>query len=530
MAGKGATLSLKITGDASGARDALDDVEGKAGRMDGVFGKMGAGIAAGAAIGVAAIAGLGKASFDAASELQQSTGAIDAVFGDWALDIEQAAQSASTSVGLSTSQYENMAAVIGAQLHNAGMAHDEMKDKTTALIATGADMAAIFGGTAADAVDALSSALKGEMDPIERYGVSLNQNAIQTQMAADGTDKLTGAAQKQAQTNAILELITKQTADTQGQWAAQSGTAAEAQQILGAKVENLKAKIGEGLLPIFASAASWISDKVLPAFDDLTASGGPLSDMMAQVGAFIRDKVLPVAQDLTAAFRDKLVPIFKIVADFVRDNFVPVLSTLWSFVSDYLVPIIKTVMAPALEGVRDVFQKLSDKVNDNRDKFSGLYEKLKPFLDFLRDQVAPFVGGVLKLAFEGLGLVIGPVIDAITWILDKAASVVGFVGKIGGAIGGLFGAGTEGGGAPRAAGHPLVGAAAGAAPLRTATYSGGAGTGPTGAAGLTPVLGGGDTFNITISGVLDADDAADQIARLLERRDRFTGRALAAAL
>jgi hypothetical protein len=30
--------------------------------------------------------------------------------------------------------------------------------------------------------------------------------------------------------------------------------------------------------------------------------------------------------------------------------------------------------------------------------------------------------------------------------------------------------------------------------------------------------------------VLDADDAADQIARLLERRDRFTGRALAAAL
>jgi anti-sigma28 factor (negative regulator of flagellin synthesis) len=268
MAGKGATLSLKITGDSRDGVRALDDVEGKAGRMDGVFGKMGAGIAAGAAIGVAALAGLGKQAFDAASELQQSTGAIDAVFGDWALDIEQAAQSASTSVGLSTSQYENMAAVIGAQLHNAGMAHDEMKDKTTALIATGADMAAIFGGTAADAVDALSSALKGEMDPIERYGVSLNQNAIQTQMAADGTDKLTGAAQKQAQTNAILELITKQTADTQGQWAAQSGTAAEAQQILGAKVENLKAKIGEGLLPIFASAASWISDKVLPAFDE----------------------------------------------------------------------------------------------------------------------------------------------------------------------------------------------------------------------------------------------------------------------
>jgi hypothetical protein len=121
MAGKGATLSLKITGDSRDGVRALDDVEGKAGRMDGVFGKMGAGIAAGVAIGVAAHrSGWAKQAFDAASELQQSTGAIDAVFGDWALDIEQAAQGAATSVGLSTSQYENMAAVIGAQLHNAG--------------------------------------------------------------------------------------------------------------------------------------------------------------------------------------------------------------------------------------------------------------------------------------------------------------------------------------------------------------------------------------------------------------------------
>jgi hypothetical protein len=50
-------------------------------------------------------------------------------------------------------------------------------------------MAAVFGGTAADAVDALSSALKGEMDPIERYGVTLNQAAIDAQKAADGNAK-----------------------------------------------------------------------------------------------------------------------------------------------------------------------------------------------------------------------------------------------------------------------------------------------------------------------------------------------------
>jgi hypothetical protein len=167
--------------------------------------------------------------------------------------------------------------------------------------------------------------------------------------------------------------------------------------------------------------------------------------------------------------------------------------------------------------VKDVLDKLGEKLNDNKDKFQQIYDKVKPFLEFLRDQVAPLVGGALKLAFEALGDAIGPVIDAVTWILDKAASVAGVIGKIGGAIGGLFGAGSPGGGG------------GGAVPLRAASYSGGAGTGPTGAAGLTPVLGGGDTYHITITGVLNADDAAEQIAALLQRRDRMTGRISAGA-
>jgi hypothetical protein len=533
MAGKGATLSLKITGDSRDGVRALDDVEGKAGRMDGVFGKMGAGMVAGAAIGVGALVSIGKAGFDAASDLQQSTGAIDAVFGDWALDIEQAAQSASTSVGLSTSQYENMAAVIGAQLHNAGMAHDEMTDKTQALISKGADMAAIFGGTAADAVDALSSALKGEMDPIERYGVSLNQNAVQAQMAADGTDKLTGAAQKTAQTNAILELITKQTADTTGQWAAQSDTAAEKQQMLGAKVDDIKAKVGEKLLPVFSDLAGWFLDKGIPAFEKLTEKGGPLNDIFDKVSTFVKDKLLPTVKDLSQWFMDHVVPAFDSAAKIVRDTVIPALEKIWGYVNDYVIPIFKTTLTPVIDGVKDVLDKLGEKLNDNKDKFQQIYDKVKPFLEFLRDQVAPLVGGALKLAFEALGDAIGPVIDAVTWILDKAASVAGVIGKIGGAIGGLFGAGSPGGGGggavPSVAAPHLLGAAAGAAPLRAASYSGGAGTGPTGAAGLTPVLGGGDTYHITITGVLNADDAAEQIAALLQRRDRMTGRISAGA-
>jgi hypothetical protein len=75
-------------------------------------------------------------------------------------------------------------------------------------------------------------------------------------MAADHTTNLTGAAANQAKAQAILELINKQTAETTGQWAAQSGTAAEAQQILHAKVTDIEAKIG-------AAAAGVRRDRVV---------------------------------------------------------------------------------------------------------------------------------------------------------------------------------------------------------------------------------------------------------------------------
>jgi hypothetical protein len=160
------------------------------------------------------------------------------------------------SVGLSTSAYEEAAAVIGSQLKNAGMDAGHAFDTTAALIAKGADMAAVFGGTAADAVDALSSALKGEMDPIEKYGISLNQAAIDAQKSADGHAKLSGAADKAAQTQAILELITRQSAATQGQWSAQAGTAAESTQIAQAAWENASGALGQQLLP-FVTASPW---------------------------------------------------------------------------------------------------------------------------------------------------------------------------------------------------------------------------------------------------------------------------------
>ena len=45
------------------------------------------------------------------------------------------------------------------------------RQKTLDLVKIGADLSATYGGTAKDAIEALNAAMRGESDPIERYGI-----------------------------------------------------------------------------------------------------------------------------------------------------------------------------------------------------------------------------------------------------------------------------------------------------------------------------------------------------------------------
>lgn len=245
MAGKTAILSVRILSDARDGKQGMDEMSTATQRFEQRLDRMT--VPAAAAIG--AIGAMGREAVNSASELQQSTGAVASVFGDYAGQVEAYARGAAENVGLAQSQYQNLASTIGAQLSNMGMPMETVAGQTNDLIGLGADLAATFGGTTADAVSALSSLLRGERDPIERFGVSINQAAIDAQMAAMGLDGLTGEAARNAQAQATLALLMEQTSAAQGQFAREADTAAGAQQIATARYEDAKAALGEQLLP-----------------------------------------------------------------------------------------------------------------------------------------------------------------------------------------------------------------------------------------------------------------------------------------
>lgn len=304
---------------------------------------MKAGAAAGlAALGVAAVKILGD-SVSAASEAQQAVGGVQAVFGKYADSVLADSKRAANGLGLSAAAYNELITVSGAMLKNKGL--KTYADDAKSLITVGADLSAMFGGTTKDAVDALNAALRGESDPIEKYGIALNAASIEAEAVSSGLvknvknlDKIKAAQNtallaqrkynealkengkgsdealasessliraKAALTKALegeklqltdtqkaqaaLSLVQKQSADATGAFARESNTLAGQQQRLGAEWDNLKVTLGTALLPGLTEAAS-LARKVVNNFDTIgpvlaTVAGGMLAYKAASLAA-----------------------------------------------------------------------------------------------------------------------------------------------------------------------------------------------------------------------------------------------------
>jgi hypothetical protein len=210
-----------------------------------------------ALLGAAAVAKIGADSIKNASQAEQSIGAVQSVFGKYAKTVIKTSKGAADAYGLSANQYRESADIIGSLFKNQGVAVDQLAGKTKTIIGLGADLSAVYGGSAADAVEALSSAFKGEFDPLEKYGLSLKQSTINTAAYAlanvkgqTAFGKLSTAQQRAATQQATMNLLMGQGKSALGQFAAQTGTTAEQTQILKAKYTDLTAQLGAKLLPI----------------------------------------------------------------------------------------------------------------------------------------------------------------------------------------------------------------------------------------------------------------------------------------
>ena len=284
--GKGRTLAVKVETDVKGTAK-LGSAAKEFANLDniarGASERIGHQLVDAAARAGAAVTEFIGGSIEAASQLQQSTGAVESVFGEAGAAVEKFADRSAQAFGLSKRQVKEFGALLGAQLQSFGFEAGESAKMAVELQQRAADMAATFGGTVPDAVQAISSLMRGERNPIERYGVALKQADINARILAKGLDVSTTEAEKQSTAIASLELLYEQTAKTQGQFARESDTLAGQQARWAASLEDSQAALGEKLMPAVVAFFEFLNGTGIPVLMELIDGFGKVVGVVGTV-------------------------------------------------------------------------------------------------------------------------------------------------------------------------------------------------------------------------------------------------------
>lgn len=197
-----------------------------------------------------------------AAELEQALGGSEVVFGKYYKNIEMWGSQAYKNLGLAQNDYTTSANVLGVFLKGAGVSAKNLTGETDKLLQRGADVAALFGGSTVDAINAFASALKGEYNPIEAYGVVLSEAVVQQKafaMTGKTVAKELTAQEKQA---ARLALIYEKTDLASGRFAAEATTFAGGLAIFNARLQNFLNDVGGKLLPTLSGVFPQLTEEI----------------------------------------------------------------------------------------------------------------------------------------------------------------------------------------------------------------------------------------------------------------------------
>ena len=264
-------VNVLITGDVKGLQKAVGEADG----LFKGFAKT-AGIAiAGLGAAVAGTAYALKPLVDAASDLAETQSKVGVIFGDSAGNVEEFASTAARSIGQSRTQALDAAATFAIFGKSAGLAGDDLSDFATEFVTLASDLASFNNTEPEDAVMAIGAALRGESEPLRRYGVLLNDAALKSRAMEMGIYDGNGALTAQQKVLAAQAEILAQTGDAQGDFERTSDGLANQQRILSASIDDMKTKVGEAFLPAALEIVGALNDSVIPALLDTADKIGP---------------------------------------------------------------------------------------------------------------------------------------------------------------------------------------------------------------------------------------------------------------
>lgn len=231
--------------------------------------------------GLAVATPLIKNSVAAASDLNESTSKMGVIFGDAKADIVAFGKDSAGALGMSKQAAYDAASTFGVMGKAAGLTGRDLAAFSTKMVGLSSDLASFYNSSPEEAIDAIGAAMRGESEPIRRFGVLLDDTTLRSRAMKMGLIATTKEAlTPQNKALAAQAEILAQTTDAQGDFARTGDGLANSQRTLSGAVQDLEASMGETLLPTMTKVVGGLAD-IAQAAESIPK---PVRDTVVSVG------------------------------------------------------------------------------------------------------------------------------------------------------------------------------------------------------------------------------------------------------
>lgn len=264
--------------------------------------------------GIRAGISYGLDSVQLASDLSETKQAITQVFGDASQDIIAFAATANQKLGQTQQSALLGAQTFGVFARSAGLTGKPLTQFSTDLVNLSGDLASFYNADPSEVIQALGAGLRGESEPLRRFGVLLDDATLKAQALTLGIYDGNGSLTQQQRILAAQAEIFAQTGIAQGDFARTSDGLANQQRILQASLEDTQVKLGEALLPAFTELAQFANESLVPALGGVLENVGPkLADALEKAAPKVEElaeKLTPLVEGFITSVAEDGIPAF----------------------------------------------------------------------------------------------------------------------------------------------------------------------------------------------------------------------------
>ena len=223
-----------------------------------------------------------------ASDVNEAMNKVQVVFGASAASVTDFAKTAATGLGQSQATALGALGTFGNLFVSMGMTTDAAAGMSKETVQLASDLASFNNIRPEEALEKLRAGLVGEAEPLRALGVNLSAAAIEAKALETNVGKTKDELTAADKATASFALILEQTKTAQGDFARTSTGFANAQRVIAAQFDDLKASMGQAFLPTMEKVVGVFST-MLPGA--MAMVSGPI-DEAGQAFADIGQEVL----------------------------------------------------------------------------------------------------------------------------------------------------------------------------------------------------------------------------------------------